>query len=88
MPLQISTGNAIAMLFLRKIRPNDSATTQPTSRRLRLAGAASRLEPQPKFSPATITSPGWNPAVNPGWMCRIAFFTSSHGWFFTNPGAM
>lgn len=63
-PGQTRTGRPMAMALRRKIRANDSATTQATPRALRFSGAVSRLEPHPKFRPAITRSPGRTCAGN------------------------
>jgi len=44
--------------FRRKMRANETATTHPMPKALIAAEAVSREDPQPKFLPATIRSPG------------------------------
>ncbi len=61
------------------MRAKDLATTAWTPAALRQAAACSRDEPQPKFLPATMTSPGRAAAANPGSRSSIACLAISSG---------
>ena len=61
------------------MRANEAATTQLTPAALIATGACSRELPQPKFSPATMMSPGFTRATNPASMSSMQWEASSAG---------
>ncbi len=65
--------------FRKKMRANDSATTYRTPAPFSASGACSRDEPQPKFRPPTITSPGSTDCANSSRVPSNACFASSAG---------
>src|SRR5689334_3353231 len=65
MPGHGSTSSPPLMLLRKNRRPNDSASTAPIPSAT-TATCAGRDEPQPKFLPPTITSPGRAFAANVG----------------------
>ena len=74
---QMSTGRPMQSEFLKKFLANVRAMTAPTPARLMPRGAVSRLEPQPKFLPPTITSPGFTLLGKSGSMPSMACAPSS-----------
>ena len=84
--LETITGSPSAMLFRKKILAKDLATTALIPSFSRFCGAASRLEPQPKLSPATMISPSRTSGANLGWLTRICFLASLHSIFQVYPG--
>jgi len=60
------------MAFRKKIRAKLSAMTQEIPTAFSAIGACSRLEPHPKFRPATRMSPGLTFLENSGAMFSIA----------------
>src|SRR5712692_4735738 len=58
-PSHSMVGRPRLIAFRKKIRANEFARIAEMPRALRATGACSRLEPQPKFTPATIMSPSW-----------------------------
>ncbi len=61
------------------MRANEAATTQATPLALIATGACSRELPQPKFSSATMMSPGSTRSTNPASMSSMQWLPSSAG---------
>jgi len=68
------------MALRKKMRAKLLAMTHETPAPSSAMGACSRLEPQPKFSPATTTSPCWTFWTKSGWsLPSMAWPPSSSG---------
>jgi len=63
--------------FRKKMRAKLLATTQLRPQPLRAMGACSREDPQPKFLPATIISPGFTFCANDGSLSSIQCLANS-----------
>ena len=66
LPGATTTGSPRLMELRKKMRAKETAMTAPAPANLMAAVACSRLEPQPKFFPATRRSPGRSRPRNSG----------------------
>src|SRR5512138_3039514 len=72
-------GKPIFMALRKKMRAKDAAMTHFACEPLMAIGACSREDPQPKYCPPTITSPGLTFFAYSGLTSQKTFLASSSG---------